>query len=915
MASTSDRPVISTVVNPIEAWEQGTNNIRILLVISSPIDEPERLDSTREIQEMYQQLSWAKVPAALIRLNPPTWRFLQTTLHARRFDIVHFIGHARKNEIQMEKEDGSADWISSENLAFLFRNTGVKLVVLNNCNTESIGDALVSANIPAVIATSRKLRSHIASLLSGSLYSALASHYSLEAAVERIERTLRQEGYENEKALVTALGPGADQVLLTTNLGPGNTEFFPCNPPNNLPPHSRERFFDRVSDVLHIHKLLVASSSPFIGVTGLAGTGKSTLAIGAAWQYSWRFPRGIAYASLRKMRPFNPISLLAHLEWGLDEIPSNKQQKVALYELGRGPILILIDDLEEATAEECKEIIDLLGSWDTSLGGRAMLIMRWQRPEFDNLVQSNWISVGEFPESTALDFLSHRLGGVEAARTRLGKNLLQVPQLCYCHPKLLTLTAAALQLGIPWRELSPQLKRLIGTPVAQMEQMLEITINRVQNESPIAGQFLDCWSVFAEAATEEAWRFVLSGKKVALDDQIRLFQNDALETLQRANILQRFEQQCRIHPLVSEYLKSHRWEKLSQEKRSEYQQRHLNFYCEEIASRGAEYPILSEWDNVLRALGNASNAQNWKGLLALCSVLVNRNTSPLFRKNLCSYAKQTLHFAIQAAQKLAEPKWQAIFLYDLGISQYRMAEYREAEASFAQSLKISQQIEDVELIFDTTLEIGRVYYRVARYELAREYFEDAQRFAESKGDQERIASVLQELGRLAYREKRISTAKQLLDKALHLRENLNDKLGIAQTLHELARVSHEMALQSQDRELFNEARRLYHRSLLLRREIADYIGQQATIHQLGLLEFDQEAYENARKYYDECIELSNALNDRFWIAHNHFRYARLLWRLNKRDEAINMAKQSLELCTVIGISLKTEVEVWLTSPF
>jgi hypothetical protein len=180
MASTSDRPVISTVVNPIEAWEQGTNNIRILLVISSPIDEPERLDSTREIQEMYQQLSWAKVPAALIRLNPPTWRFLQTTLHARRFDIVHFIGHARKNEIQMEKEDGSADWISSENLAFLFRNTGVKLVVLNNCNTESIGDALVSANIPAVIATSRKLRSHIASLLSGSLYSALASHYSLE---------------------------------------------------------------------------------------------------------------------------------------------------------------------------------------------------------------------------------------------------------------------------------------------------------------------------------------------------------------------------------------------------------------------------------------------------------------------------------------------------------------------------------------------------------------------------------------------------------------------------------------------------------------------------------------------------------------------------------------------------------------
>lgn len=94
MEPISDRFNRTAVVSPIEAWEQGKNKLRILLVVASPVDEPERLYPEREIQEIYRQLAWTKVAAAFIRLNPPTWRFLRTTLHARHFDIVHFIGHA-----------------------------------------------------------------------------------------------------------------------------------------------------------------------------------------------------------------------------------------------------------------------------------------------------------------------------------------------------------------------------------------------------------------------------------------------------------------------------------------------------------------------------------------------------------------------------------------------------------------------------------------------------------------------------------------------------------------------------------------------------------------------------------------------------------------------------------------------------
>jgi hypothetical protein len=96
----------------VSAWDKAANKLHILLVISSPIDEPTPSNPKQELQEIYRQLSKTRVPAALISLKPPTWRQLASTLSARRFDIVHFIGHAREDAIQLEKEDSTSDWVS-----------------------------------------------------------------------------------------------------------------------------------------------------------------------------------------------------------------------------------------------------------------------------------------------------------------------------------------------------------------------------------------------------------------------------------------------------------------------------------------------------------------------------------------------------------------------------------------------------------------------------------------------------------------------------------------------------------------------------------------------------------------------------------------------------------------------------------
>lgn len=905
--------------SPIEAWERAGERLRILLVVSSPIDEPERINAELEIQEIYRQLLWSRVPAALIRLHPPTWRFLQATLHARPFDIVHIIGHSRGDELQLEQEDGSSDWVPAAELAALFQDTHVRLVVLNSCRSERLGDELVRQGVPAVLATTRQLHSETATLLASSLYAALARGISPKEALEFIRRTLQREPRQlaAQDQVVTLLGPDSEEPLRPGLPQAGDPEYFPCEPPHNLPAARARSFCDRVLELQRLAELLSSGPSPFIGLIGLAGSGKSTLAIELAHRYSWRFTRGIAYASLRRMRPFDLASLLAHLDWGLEEAPGSRQRALALYEMGRGPLLLILDDLEEATASEVEALCDLLSAWDTSLGGRALLLMRHRRSEFDQLLQTNWLTVGQLPAQAAYEFVEERLGGKEIARAQLGRHLQELPRLCYYHPRLMTLATSALQLGIPWPELVTQLRQLSGKPLKQMEQLLHLTIAWVTKESPLAGQLLECWPVFAESCPESAWRFVQAGRLPQPGEHLWQQQNEALEAIQRATILERAESpsglQCRMHPLISDYLRLHRWQALSQEKRAEYLRRHLLFYIEEYRSKAGPEPAL-DWNNIALALEGARSLGLWSDVLRLADELAGKREAPLLKRHQLKQALQVLEAALEAARQLKRTQSEVTFLLQRGICHYRLAEYQLAYQDVVASLQLARQSAHEALISAAELELGRICYRLMRYEEAEEHFEAVRAEATARGDRWQEAAALHELGRLAYRRRQFEPALQLLAEARRLREQLGDQEGLARTLHEQGRLQHELALLSQEPAKLDDAQALYLRSLTLRRQMNDRVGEEATLHQLGLLAFHRGDLPQAHAYYAASMQLARELNDRFWIVHNQFRSARLLWLEGQQQAALSEAQEALALCHLLGIGLENEIEEWLRAP-
>jgi len=285
---------------------------------------------------------------------------------------------------------------------------------------------------------------------------------------------------------------------------------------------------DREREALQLYSRLCGgeTDTPFTGVVGITGNGKTALVQAAARQYGWRFPDGVAYFSMRS--EFSP-TLIRDLFGGDQTARQNADspRETALW-LSKGRHLLIFDDLEEASADTVGEVISLLAAWDTSLGGRAILVSHTHRPELQAIVGPNWLTVGQLPEDAARTLLVSCLGGRDEASRIVGPDLPEVTQLCFWHPKTIESAAALLQLGQRWEDLRDDLAKLSGQgPLGVNDEIMGRVLERLEQRVPIVRDLLDAWSVFGDRCHEMSWRVVAAGSSQSVAG-LRSFHNAAL---------------------------------------------------------------------------------------------------------------------------------------------------------------------------------------------------------------------------------------------------------------------------------------------------------------------------------------------------------------------------------------------------
>lgn len=176
---------------------------------------------------------------------------------------------------------------------------------------------------------------------------------------------------------------------------------------------------------------------------------------------------------------------------------------------------------------------------------------------------------------------------------------------------------------------------------------------------------------------------------------------------------------------------------------------------------------------------------------------------------------------------------------------------------------------------------------------ARKMYEETLAMSLATGDKRHTSMSYRGLGATAKRLGDIATAKKYIKEGLKVSRELNDKLGIAASLNglgDLARLENNYA----------EARPLFEETLA----IADELGiRQRTgeiLKNLGAVEYAENNYEAARKYYSEALLFEQKLGDKVSVSYALDGFAALAVKHKNFAVAAQLAGAAAQLRESLG---------------
>jgi tetratricopeptide (TPR) repeat protein len=832
-----------------------------------------------------------------MRLNPPTLENLRAALRTKAFDVIHIAAHAGPAGVELEDDDGTAVRITDDQLSALFAGYRETLLVLNGCSTESLAHR-ITREAPQIttISVAPDLSRRDAQRIVGAIYRHIFTD-TPEQLATGATITLKTRHAEN-RSPVQARGKHSKQIQHEIRLGVGRPVYYACTPSSNVPPQQR-LVVDRVPELLGLHDLLVESpdSGPFIGLVGIPGSGKTTLVDMIANHYGWRFPHGTGYFSFRSCS--DALNLSQTFGWPVSAGVSPVTQ--AAMRLSGGRNLLILDDMDEAGPEGIADVKALLASWDTTLGGRAILVFHTRRADFQSMLGANWVTVQELPIEAASDLLAARLGGREKAQRTVGFDFAEASRLCLQHPRTIESAASLLQLGQRWADLRSDLQQLTGEgPLAVNDEMLGRVIARLEDQAPAVRDLLDAWVVFEDGCQESVWRRLAVGESPQ-KGHAKTQLDVALGELQGALLIDRIDSEddsrCVMHPLLVAHLRQ-RHAALSEEHVRQITRLQLTNLATLAATEN--FP-LGETANMLRALQLAQQLDMVTEIIAFCASAVGDPQLPFPRHGPWRLANELLGTAVSASEALGDEIRTARFLIVSGSTQYRLANFDAAREAYEKAASLA--IEDATLRLQALKGLGQVAYRAGDLDGAERTYRLARTLA---ADELAEADIDHQLAKISYRRHDLDNARDLLGRVRAVRSRAGRLRDLAKTVHELGRIEHAAGDLA-------AARRSYEEALDLERQANDPATEQATLFQLGRLALDDRRIDDASRFLDESRRLSTELNDEIWIVHADYGQAMLAHSRGEHDAAVERATTALQRSQLMRIGLAAEIREWINN--
>ena len=630
------------------------------------------------------------------------------------------------------------------------------------------------------------------------------------------------------------------------------------------------------------------ASSPVKIIEGVAGVGKTTLAVQAARAVAGDYPDGIYYLSFHTHDPGRPAldaaealhRLLRMLTAPTTRIPESASERAALLraQLSRRRAILILDD-----AAHLDQIRPLLPP-----AGECLILITTRRP-LPDLDGARALTLDVLPMDDAITLFQSVAG--RGVADDPGEAALAV-QLCGRLPLAIQLAAGQLAAGQLARDYPPRLADLVeelsraparrGTGVAAADAISAFDLS-YRSLDPGHQRFFrrlgtsPCVSVSLHAAA------ALGGTTLPEAER-------ALAALHDHHLLAPAPAgQFRFHDLIREYA---RLRAASEDSPADHRQavgRLLDYYLHAAdAADRVLYPLRrrvpapgtpatasspalasqdeaarwleSEWRNILQAAQYAGRHE-WK---RKCADLIHVLAGFMEVRAYWDEAIAAHTLAVQAGRDLDDPARTARASLDLSQVSQQTGRHEIALASAEEAAAIYRSLADRQGEAWALDQAGMAHQRAGRSREALAYADEARLLFRETADEHGAADALSHSGIASWQLGRYPEAMDRLQDALSLYQAAGDRRGEAKTLNNLGRMHLYRGYHRDALGFYQKSLKIFSEIGAVQSEAIVYHNIGAVFHYKGGYEEGLAAYQRALAKYREIGDLRNeadVLND------------------------------------------------------
>lgn len=610
-------------------------------------------------------------------------------------------------------------------------------------------------------------------------------------------------------------------------------------------------------------------------MTGIGGTGKTTLAKAVARELLTEFSDGVFFAELAAVTNAESVVSTIAQPLGVKEAGGKPILEVLKDYLRGRQMLLVVDNFEQVTdaAPNITELIAAANKLKVLVTSRELLHLSAERefvvPPLAVPFDVESVSLAELSNYEAIKLFVERARNAKASFKLTEENAKSVAEICARLdglPLAIELAAARvkiLSLQAILSKLENRLKLLTGgardLPARQqtMRGAVEWSYDLLTADEKRLFRRL---AVFAGGFTFEAAEAVCTNYD---SDEEYLEVLDLITSLVNKSLLVSKEQpsgdaRFRVLQVVREY--AHESLETSGEAEA-LRRRHADFFLAlgEEAEPHLQAAQSVEWiDRLEDEHGNFRAALQWS---------LDRNAA--------------------IAARLAAAIWR-LWTYHSDLTEGR----GWLEAALGRSDNAAADVR-----FKLLVGLGVTARYQGDYETARKVFEEALGVGRAANDLEQIALSNRGLGTVAYQQNDFRAAQKFIEESLAICRRLDDEFGIAFSLNflgELARMEGDDAA----------ARPLYEESLELFTRLGNKGTMSANLTNLGAIAFGEGDYAAARSKFAEGMTMAQKMGNKINISFPLDGFAALAVRRGELELAARLAGAAEHLRESIGYEIE-----------